>query len=385
MQVENSHWRAFLHPLFLLGEEETMRRISSLLLVTVLGLTSLPAQAEESDTAPIGVVAALTGSYANYGEQLRDGMVLCNEEAKLPFAFEDSRSGAASGVTAFRKLLDHDRPKLVVVSHSPEASAIAPIARQQHVPTILTIVSSTKTARDYGDIAVRYFPPAEQDQDVISSIALDRLGVKQIGVLFHQSEYGMALRDAFVSRFTARGGVILEPVAYLPENTDFRSLLLRLAAQKPDALLLIGVNVHILNMLRQIRELKLPQPILNSWTIADPEIQRSNAELIEGVYFTAPEFYWTTRPEVVKFRLEFEQRFHRPPTSMAGIGCDIARMLAQNHEKSGAEIVAALRATRNYHGMMGELSASPEGDITFPMLPAQFVGGEVKPLNGVHE
>ena len=89
----------------------------------------------------IGAVLALSGTGADFGSDLRRGMELCAPNG-TELVFEDSQGNPATGLAAFKKLVDTEHVNVGVVSFSGVANAVLPVAVSYRVPVILTIVSS---------------------------------------------------------------------------------------------------------------------------------------------------------------------------------------------------------------------------------------------------
>ena len=326
-----------------------------------------------------GMLLPLTGPAATVGEDLRGGAEICSSP-DLPIVFEDSQSNPAAGVGAFSKLLDHDKVNFAVVALSPVASAVVPIAARRNIPVLLSVVSATAVSHSSGGEVVRFFTSAEQEAPLMAEAAANKLHLNRVSVLHMEDDYGISYRDAFVAAFQRSGGVVPRTESFRRETVDFRTELLRLKAARVQAIYFVGYDVHYLNLLKQVAELNLGIQILGNWTLSHPNIVALKPELRENVAFTTPEFYFSERPEVLKFKAAYRAQFGRDASGYAGLGCDIAHLLGQSPTKTPRGAIEYLKAVTNVLGVMGRLSADPKGEITMDLHPVVYRGGKLRRL-----
>jgi branched-chain amino acid transport system substrate-binding protein len=330
----------------------------------------------KGDALRIGMLLPLTGPGASIGEDLRSGALLCGGSI-LEMVFEDSQSSPSAGVSAFSKLVYGDKVNFTVVAFSPIASAVIPLAARRSVPLLLTVVSSTAVARTGGENVVRFFSSGEQEAPIMANVAARYLNLRRVGVLFIEDDYGLSYRDAFDKSFTLLGGTVPRSESFRRDAGDFRAELLRLKGSSVQAIYFVGYDSHDVNILRQADELQLGVQLLGNWTLSHPTVMQLDPKLREGVYFTTAEFYFSTRPEVLRFKREYQERFGRAASGYAGLGCDTAMLLSLVPEKTGRGALTFLKGLETTSGIMGKLKADSAGDITMELYPVVFRSGEV--------
>ena len=109
--------------------------------VVIVGLW-LPRRSTQPETIKVGAVLALTGKFADFGQEQQKALELAQEKIntdggvrgrQLEFIFEDSQGEASKGVSAVRKLIDIDKVKIVFVFKSTIINAVQPITDQAGV------------------------------------------------------------------------------------------------------------------------------------------------------------------------------------------------------------------------------------------------------------
>ena len=338
----------------------------------------MPAGAAQTEsTLKIGALLSLTGPLGFIGEDFRDGFQLC-ARGRLPLILEDHQAQPAIAVSAFNKLVNINHIDFGIVMFTNVSSAIVPAARRKNIPLLLSGVSSGKLAALGGGMAVNFFATGEQDGPIMADYLYRHRRVRRAAVLHFDGDFGLSYRDSFTAAFERAGGSIVFHDSFLPATSDYRAPLAKIGAAGAQALYFIGYDSHILDILRQARELKLPALLAGTWLASAPPLRQGRAEIFEGVLCTAPEFYTATAPLAESFKRDYLQRFHRPPTAYSGIGCDSAELLSELRERTPDEAMKALRSLKRYAGVMGTLNANPDGNIIFPLSPVEISGGVLR-------
>lgn len=329
-----------------------------------------PAQSVAS-SLKVGAILPLTGPGTYYGEELRRGMELCRSASSPQVVFEDSQTKPAVAVSALNKLIYSDQIDLAVSAFSPISKALIPIARQKNLPLLITVVSSSKVAREGGANVIRYFTSGEQEGPLQAEFAYHGLHVRNAAVLHLDDEYGQSFRDAFSAAFIKLGGVMNESISFLRDDTDFRPLILRLKSKDPGLVLIIGLEEHVGIILKQAQELGLKASLMSNWSSLSLDSIKAKGFLYEGLYTLVPEFYMSRGAPISAFKDRFRAQYHKDASPIAGLGCDIISMLGQPGMTRDT-VLGILRTSRDFPGIMGKVQVDSSGDITFPVFPTKI-------------
>jgi hypothetical protein len=86
----------------------------------------------------IGAVLGLTGPASIIGQEIHQGMHLCADPG-TNLIIEDSQGLPASGLSAFKKLVEQDRVNVSVVTFRGVAGAVLSIAAVKQIPVVLNL------------------------------------------------------------------------------------------------------------------------------------------------------------------------------------------------------------------------------------------------------
>ena len=327
---------------------------------------------EQEEVIKIGAVLPLSGPGSFFGEETMKGMELCNEEANLTIIYEDSQTNPSVGVSAFQKLVDVDKINIVITAFSSISNAIVPVAKEKNVPIIMTLVSAEEVAKKGGELVFRYFTSGEQEAPIIANYAIKNLKLKNFAIIYLNDEYGQSYRNAFKNEVEKLGGALVEEQTFLRGDTDFRTQLTKIKFNNPDAIYIIGYNTHIINVIKQIKELEIDATILTNWILASPDVRKGNEEILEGIYLTTPSFYFSNKTSIKQFKEKFAEKYGKEPSAYAAIGCDIVNLLKKYQNPDISKLISNLKNIKDYEGVMGTLNSDVFGEIRVDLYPAKI-------------
>ena len=100
----------------------------------------------------VGVIAALSGDYASWGETARNAATMALEKVdpevkeKFQLVFEDDQGQPKNSVAAFTKLTTADGVKIVITVSSPPSNAVSPLVEARGLLQI-AIAADPKISR----------------------------------------------------------------------------------------------------------------------------------------------------------------------------------------------------------------------------------------------
>ena len=87
------------------------------------------------------------------------------------------------------------------------------------------------------------------------------MGKKKAAVVYINNETGVVAAEVYKKAFTAAGGQVVAYEAYDPKATDFTGALLKVRSANPDMIHLQGLVSDTPQVIAQMRQLGLAQPI----------------------------------------------------------------------------------------------------------------------------
>ncbi|OPY53519.1 MAG: Receptor family ligand binding region [Methanosaeta sp. PtaU1.Bin112] len=208
------------------------------------------AAAGEQGSVKIGVLQSLTGDLGAYGGPMSDGMKLAakqiNENGgllgkKLELLVEDDQTNNVASVDAANKLVKVDRvPAIVGDTGSGQSMSIIDITTGNGVLQISSSNTGTEfTTYKDNDLYFRTAPSDTLQGSAMANLAEQR-GYKTVSTIVINNPYGVGFEEVFVKAFEANGGKILEKIRYDPSQSIFDSEVQKIAASKPDFVMMVS-------------------------------------------------------------------------------------------------------------------------------------------------
>jgi branched-chain amino acid transport system substrate-binding protein len=279
-----------------------------------------------ADDAPVvvGVSGPLTGQYAQYGADWQRGFDLALEEInaragiggrKLEYQFEDSQGDPRQAVAIAQKLVADPRIVIELGDFSSAASMAASPIYQRGTLVQFGFTNSHPDFTKSGDYMWSNAPNQTDDMPVMADFAVTKLGLKQLGVAYVNNDWGRTSKDIVVKAVQQFGGEVVAAEAYLPDEKDFRSTLVRLRDADPTGIALVAYYPDGAQIMRQLRALDMYQPVVAAASVYSPKFLELGGSAVEGVYTNANFFAGDTRPEVRNFVTTFTAKFGTEPGS----------------------------------------------------------------------
>jgi len=210
--------------------------------IAAAGLLVAPPAAIAQQAVKIGVIAEFSGPFADYGNQILNGMktyLKLNGDTfagrKVEIITRDT-TGAAPDIAKrhAQELITRDNVDILAgFGLTPNALAVAPIDVEAKKPmVIMNAATSVITTRSPYIVRVSHTLP--QQTQPIAQWALKN-GVKRAYTLVSDYGPGIDSEVQFVKSFKAGGGEIVDSVRVPLQNPDFAPYLQRIKDSKPDA------------------------------------------------------------------------------------------------------------------------------------------------------
>jgi branched-chain amino acid transport system substrate-binding protein len=292
----------------------------------------------------VGVSGPLTGQYAQYGADWKRGFDLALDVVNaaggiagrpLAYVFEDTQSDPRQAVAVAQKFVADPR---IIVELGDFSSAASMAASPIYQRGRLVQFGFTNSHPDFtrgGDYMWSNAPNQADDMPVLADYAR-RLGLKNFAVAYINSDWGRTSKDLFVKAVEANGARVAAAEAYLPDEKDFRSLLVRLRDAKPDSLILVSYYPDGAELVRQMRSLEMALPVVAAGSVYSPKFLELGGEAVNGVYTTTNFFPGDTRPVAQHFVAGYQAKYHTEPGAYSARAYDAMIVVASVMYQFGA-------------------------------------------------
>ena len=241
-----------------------------LLMLGLLAITLIACGGGEEDTFKIGVMESLTGPGETYGTVAVQAKRMAVDEINaaggingrmLELVVEDSKCNAQDSITAYTKLTDVDKVKIILgTSCSGAMLGAAPKAEQDGV----ILFSGLATNSDIAEAGDYIFRTAMSDTQlgIDTGNMLWADGVRNLATMTEATDYAEGVRRTTVAQFERLGGKLVAEERYATDVTDFRTQLTKLLGANPDGLHIAAqAEFSGGTVVKQVRELGYEGPI----------------------------------------------------------------------------------------------------------------------------
>ncbi|WP_172332175.1 ABC transporter substrate-binding protein [Mangrovicoccus sp. HB161399] len=363
----------------------TRRGFGALAGATML-TAALPAFAQTSgEPVYIGVSGPKTGLHAQYGALWVQGFDLALDKINgeggingrpLEYIFEDSQNDPRQTIAIAQKFIAD--PKIVAEAgdfSSTSSMAASPLYQRGG----LVQFGFTNSHPDFtktGDYMWSNSIPQSQEQPLYADFAVNTLGLKKIGVMYLNTDWGKTSKDLFASAAEEMGAEIVAAEGYLADEKDFRATLVRLRDAAPDGIMLESYYSDGALIVRQLRDLGIDVPILATGSIYSPDFLELAGDAAEGVFTSVYYAPQSPRPEVVEFRQGFLDKYGEEPNHFNALAYDAFNILAAVMREYGT----GREEIKDGLGKISGISSVLFETVSFDPETRRVSGPEVTPI-----
>jgi branched-chain amino acid transport system substrate-binding protein len=312
----------------------------------------------------IGVLTSLTGNFAPWGVQVRDGMQLAVDEINsaggadgrpLELVVADDQTDPDTGATEIERLIEEGVVAIGGVISSDVALATARVAEELETPLFLVKAGSEAILTPESRYTFRTcLPAAPMVAGPIAQYAQEE-GLTKIGAIIADYAWGQAFRAAFEEEFAALEGVEIQvEVAPVPE-TDFTTYLRNLESFGPDLLVATGHPPGSGPITVQSQDLGMDVPVTGAYSPYGLVMSGAGDAAI-GRYtdFDCADYQSPEYQELARRYLAMSENTFMEDDAVAGYG--IVTMVAEGVAEAGDDKVAI---AEYLHGQTFDLPGYP--------------------------
>ena len=248
----------------------------------------------------IGALLALTGSGANYGKSLQQGIELAKNQVnsaggingqRLQVIYEDSQGDAKTGVSAFNKLISVDHVPLVLGSISSVILAVAPIADQRQVVLVNSSAISPKICDYANNFLFSLMVSGAEEARFMASTFTRIHPATPLAILFSNNASGIDTRNVLQDTLRGAGVPVAASEGYELNATDFRTQLAKIKASGARYGYLIAFSsAEFARVLRQSKDLALDLHWFSYSGLETKETIDLASDAAEGVVYSYPQY-----------------------------------------------------------------------------------------------
>jgi branched-chain amino acid transport system substrate-binding protein len=325
----------------------------------------------------LGMLAPLTGTNAEYGKgfQVAGQMAIDEINAKggvkgykLELVVRDSKGDQKESSDLARQFAD-DESILAILGDftSGACMANAPIVDEAGIVQL----SPTASNPQYAGMSPYCFSiMGRQDGEApffAKYILQKYMGVKNVGVIYINSDWGVSCYQNFKAEADKIGLNIVAAVNYVQDEKDFTSLITKLRAANPEVVMIADQGA-VPQVINQIRGMGWDVPLTTLGPGTSEQLINLTGKNSEGLLLSTPFFFDPADPVLTAWKDKFVSLAGFQPTVHPACAYDTVYLIADAIERIDGPITRkAIRdslASGNYTGLTGPLKFNESGDIT---------------------
>ncbi|RST72964.1 ABC transporter substrate-binding protein [Siminovitchia acidinfaciens] len=331
---------------------------------------------DKTEEIKIGSIIDASGSAAPLGKPEEETIKMIIDEVndqggidgkKIKLISIDSKSDQNEAVLGMKKLIEQEKVTAIVGGTiSGNSLAMIPLAEKAQVPYISLAASKQINNPDDNSPREWTFKTAQGDDVVIPKLLeyLEGKNLKKVAWLSVANSYGTSGHEEFEK---LKGDYGIESVIeeeFEATVNDAKSMLTRVKKANPEAIIVWGTAQESAVVTKNIREIGLDVPIIESHGIGTKEFIELAGDAANGVIFPAGKLLVVDelddsdqqKEELKKFKTSYENKFDKAASTFGGHAYDGIYILLNALEEAGADkdkLREALESTKGFVGISG--------------------------------
>lgn len=251
-----------------------------------------------------------------------------------------------------RKLIEQDQVVAGISgSYSGATRAAAPIFQEAGIPMISAYAIHPEITKT-GDKIFRVGTLAAVEGRVGAELAGKVMGAKKIAILTIDNDFGVSLTEGFKQHAADLGLEIVLEEKYPLGETEFRPIIGKIKAAKPDAVYATGYYNEAANLVSQAKDEGLDVPIIGQEGYDSPKFIELAGPASEGVVITTDLNRDSERPMTKRFLTAYKSTYGEDADMVGASAFDAVQVLAYAIKTAGstdpAAVTAAIQGLKNF-------------------------------------
>ncbi len=331
----------------------------------------------------IAILLPTTGEFAPFGESVRRGIVIANDEENIDFVIFNTFSSPVLTV----ELLDsiyNDKSFIAVigpVSSMETIAAGAYLYDEKYLPILAPVATDGDLSRFDNDIFLINKTLVEQAKftaDYLSQMD----SIQTVGIIFPDDSYGKTLASSFSNALKGTYTTIMFEISYIPGTSDFTDKINVIKEMNVDAIYLPVSAEDAILLSTQLMYYDVNTQLIGSDSWYNENLLRLAKDYIQGAIIVKPMKMNEYSEKFINFKLKFMKKYNIAPDRFSMLSYDTFKMLAliiKNGYNNRADIIKYLKNMKYYSGISGKISFSQDRDDfdIMEVINSEFVKKEL--------
>lgn len=339
----------------------------------------------------IGLVGAMSGGGALYGQQMKHGAELAVEEInkaggingqKVTLIVEDDKGSPQEAVKATEKLISQDKINVWMGTlNSSNTLAALDVTKRSNIPSLVPIATAEKITEMGAKNIFRNCANNPMQVKALADFVLAKRSERSFAIIAENTDYGRDLAKIFEANLTAGGGKIIATEFYKPGDKDFYNQLTKIKSSNPEGLLVAGMLAEGSQIVNQARELGITAQFFSFGGFMGNQALQLTGKAGEGLIHTEYFAPVAGDPVIEKFVNAYKAKYNEvPDTYYSAALYDAVYIAKAAIEKAGStepdKVNQALASIKDFAAVLGKISFNEKGQSTTQVWMSQFKDGK---------
>jgi branched-chain amino acid transport system substrate-binding protein len=358
--------------------------IKALILLCALTLLGTGCKKKES-TIKIGFSIPLTGDSPMVGEGSKNTGEIVREQINgaggfdvngtkylVDFIYVDNELKADSAVQVAQRLINQDKVLAIIGPQgSGRAIPAAAICNDAKTPMISAWSTNPDTTKDRPYVFRACFIDPFQ-APVASRFTKEQFNVNKIAILYNlEDDYSKTLAELYRDSWNQNYGEVVIFDSFGQKDTDFSAQLTRIVASEAEILYLPVYYDLVAKIVPQAQSLGWSKPIVGADAWGSADLWKLSDGKVAGYYFTTHYAAAGAQGKTKEFIDTYNAKYGYVPDDVAALTYDSINIVLQAIRNAGLSgdlakdrdnIKDAMAALKNFDGITGKMSFTPDGD-----------------------
>lgn len=354
-------------------QSKTLAALGAILVLGIGAYSWFSSRGTESTkpTVQIAINVPLTGPIAAWSGQFPNGFRMGLEDAAVQYKLDpklfsvdvqDNAGNPAQAVTIFNRHTSQGFDAYFSVT-TGAANAIAPQLDPINKPNFIAAFDPFITEPSAGrfrlmansKIEAPLFIQYAQNQNA------KRVYIVQLNFSYAEDEFGKIIQPAL-----EKSGTKVTREKFELDQREFKNVVQKIKAAKPDVIMLAGYSFHLQPLLRDLRSAGLVTPgrVIATMDTVDLVYAKASTDELKDVVFIAPVFDIPGKvPAAAEWRDRFKAKFGVQPTYVPAYAYDNATLMVRAYAQSGKVDSESLLKALPFEGINGLIALDKQRDV----------------------
>lgn len=331
----------------------------------------------------IAIFLPTTGEYAPFGESVRRGIVIANDEENIDFVIFNTLSSPVRTVELLDSIYDDQSFVAVIgpISSMETVAAGAYLYDSKMLPVIAPVATDGELQRFDSDVFLVNKTLVEQAQFTANYIRKND-SLQTVGIIYPDNSYGKTLASSFSQSLEGTYKTIMFEISYIPGTSDFTDKINVIKEMNVDVIYLPVSSEDAILLSTQLMYFDVNALLVGSDSWYDENLIRLAKDYIQNALVIKPKKTEQYTEQFINYKLKYMKKYNVEPDRFSMLSYDTFKMLARlikNGYNTRNEIMNYLSRMEYYNGISGKISFSRGRDDfdVYEIKGSEFIKKEI--------